>query len=402
MTWICLLGPSPLGAHAVVSEGHRLVVVASPGSVIPPPVSSLAEMVLFADIGDAARVAAALESLVGRDGPPALVLSFTEPGLAAAADLATGYGLPTVSPGAVRATRDKSLMRAALADTPLAWPHHAGDGPEIAAWLASRPAGTAWVVKPVDGTGSEGVHAVRTPFTSADAGWAGAGGRWITERKADGPEFSVEAVSAGGRHRLLGITAKRTTDWPRFVETGHVAPAPLDPAATEAIWTATRVLLDAVGVQDGPTHTELRLDPVHGPVIMETHTRPGGDCIPELVALTTGRDQYRETVAALLGRPAPAGAVTSAAAAIRFVLPAGPGRLMSVSVEDRAVSGPGLHRLEIDRCAGAEVSEVRSSDDRIGYVLTLGADTTTAERRAVDAAGAVHLTIRQEEPCPVS
>jgi hypothetical protein len=79
-----------------------------------------------------------------------------------------------------------------------------------------------------------------------------------------------------------------------------------------------------LGIRNGATHTELRVDPVHGPVVIETHTRPGGDDIPALTKLTTGRDQYSEAIAAQLGLPVPPPTVVSAAAAaICFAPPGG-------------------------------------------------------------------------------
>ena len=59
-------------------------------------------------------------------------------------------------------------------------------------------------------------------------------------------------------------------------------------------------------------------------MVIETHTRPGGDEIPTLTRLTTGRDQYAEAIAAQLGLPAPAPSrISAGAAAICFAHPGG-------------------------------------------------------------------------------
>ncbi|MFE9631400.1 acetyl-CoA carboxylase biotin carboxylase subunit family protein [Streptomyces sp. NPDC006463] len=74
-----------------------------------------------------------------------------------------------------------------------------------------------------------------------------------------------------------------------MVELGHVLPAPLDPAAREAVEAHVTRVLDALGVEFGPTHTEIVLTD-DGPRIIETHLRVGGDEIFNLAKDATGVD----------------------------------------------------------------------------------------------------------------
>ncbi|MFF7727135.1 hypothetical protein [Streptomyces sp. NPDC008001] len=154
----------------------------------------------------------------------------------------------------------------------------------------------------------------------------------------------MEAVSSAGRHTVLAITAKQTTG---------------------------------------------------SPVVIETHARVGGDCIPELVELATGQDQYEHAIAALLGTasvrsPAPA----APAAAISCVAPPPtPGTLTGLAL----TPVDGDLRWNFDRMPGSALSELRSSEDRVGYAIALGATPAEAMETAAKATAGVNL---QVSPAP--
>ncbi|PSJ26389.1 hypothetical protein B7P34_23185 [Streptosporangium nondiastaticum] len=411
MTWICLLGPSTTGSRAVALHGHRLVVLAPPGQAVAPEVTAHAERVVFCDITDHDATRTVVDRLAAELGAPRLVVSFTEHAQEVSARIATGLGLPSVSPAAAAHARDKAAMRRLLADTPYAWPYAAGTADDIAGAVRAEPDGVAWIVKPADGAGSAGVTALDShadlerwhskvpagqgPRTTQGTGGEQAGAvRYIAEHAATGPEFSVEAVSAAGRHTILAITAKQTTGSPNFVETGHVVPAPLPEADGERLEDAVRCVLDRLGIHHGASHTELRLDPVHGPVVIETHTRVGGDCIPELVELATGRDQYDHALAALLGTdPAKSSAPAAPAAAISFVTPPAPGALTGLSLDPTLTRG--VFRWHFDRMPGADLTELHSSHDRVGYAIALAETPAEAMRTAAEATAGVrvHVTV---------
>ncbi|MEU8548198.1 ATP-grasp domain-containing protein [Streptomyces roseoverticillatus] len=409
MTWICLLGPSTTGSRAIALHGHQVVVLAPPGGAIPSEVTAHAERVVFCDITDHDATRTAVDRLAAELGPPSLVVSFTEHAQEVSARIATGLGLPSVSPAAAAHARDKAAMRRLLADTPYAWPYTAGTPDDIAGAVRAEPDGVGWIVKPADGAGSAGVTALEShtdlerwhakvtagqePRTRGTADEQPGAARYIAEHAAAGPEFSVEAVSAAGRHTILAITAKQTTGSPNFIETGHVVPAPLPEDDAERLKDAVRCVLDRLGIHHGASHTELRLDPVHGPVVIETHTRVGGDCIPELVQLATGRDQYDHAIAALLGTdPAQPPAPAAPAAAISFITPPAPGTLTDLSL----TPAHGILRWHFDRMPGADLTELHSSYDRIGYAIALAETPAEAMRSAAEATAGVrvHVTAR--------
>lgn len=71
-------------------------------------------------------------------------------------------------------------------------------------------------------------------------------------------------------------------------------------ADDSAIVSVVQATHAAVEITWGATHTELRLTRT-GPRVIEIGARPGGDLIPLLVRLVTGRDQVVEAAAAVCG-----------------------------------------------------------------------------------------------------
>ena len=123
---------------------------------------------------------------------------------------------------------------------------------------------------------------------------------YLLEAFADGREFSVELALVDGTVRFSGVTEKWVTSPPSFVEIGHVFPARLPARQRQALLDAARSATQALGLDTGVFHIELRWTST-GPRIIETNPRPGGDHITtHLVPLATGIDLFKLHLRALL------------------------------------------------------------------------------------------------------
>ncbi|TQM85251.1 biotin carboxylase [Saccharothrix saharensis] len=322
------------------------------------------------------------------------VLTLTEPGLLPAARLNAEWGLGGNSVETVRLLKDKALMRDRLAEvglSPVRYRTVRGEE-ELLEFLIELD-GVPVVVKPPDSGGSDGVALVVTPQDVPTA-WRRVEGSGRTavlaEEYLDGPEISVEAFSQDGVHTVVALTDKVLGTG--FVEVGHAVPATLTEPTRRRVRELTTALLDAVGLVEGPSHTEIKLTG-RGPRIVESHNRVGGDFIPDLVRLVHGVDLQRLAVGVPLGlvpwRPGPRPA--EGGAAVRFLL-AEPGTVTDVTVPgalDPAVS------LTVTAEPGTEVPPLRWSDDRVcGHVIATGADATEALARCEDAVSQVRIGTR--------
>lgn len=401
--WICLIGNSRLGARAIRRCGFEVGVLADRGSEITKELLEMARAIVPVTLewGEAEQGLKILTSILG---DPQAMVSFTELGLLLAAELAETRGLAGCSVEAARRTRDKALMREALEHDPdLGLPYAAGTSAELSDYLASQTGrGIAQIIKPVDGYGSQTINVIKSRYEALQ--WRRRyqdepGRRWICEPLVEGPEFSVETVTFGGVHHVLGVTQKETTEYPHFVELGHVFPADIDADTRSAIESATRRALTLLGVENGATHTEIRLSPRSGPVILETHTRPGGDCIPELVEYSCGLDQYTLAIESILSENAAQQALQNIrypkAAAIRF-LRAEEGVLRGVVYKGVPESERTI-RCHLDIEVGQRVPRLESSFSRIGYVMCGGENSGQAVRMAAEIAGSFEFFVDRDE-----
>lgn len=124
----------------------------------------------------------------------------------------------------------------------------------------------------------------------------------IVEEYIEGREISVEFISFKGRHYPLAITDKVTTEAPHFVELEHHEPADLTPRLYGIINAATHRALDSLGITEGASHTEFKIDANGNIFIIELGARMGGDFIgSDLVMLSTGYDFVKGVIEVALG-----------------------------------------------------------------------------------------------------
>ena len=124
----------------------------------------------------------------------------------------------------------------------------------------------------------------------------------MVEQFIEGREISVEFISYQGKHYPLQITDKVTTGAPHFVELEHHQPADLTAAQYDEIYAITKRALTALGVTNGASHSEYRINENGKIYVMEIGARMGGDFIgSDLVQLSTGYDFLRGVIEVALG-----------------------------------------------------------------------------------------------------
>ncbi|MBQ7523669.1 MAG: ATP-grasp domain-containing protein [Oscillospiraceae bacterium] len=181
------------------------------------------------------------------------------------------------------------------------------------------------IVKPTDRSGSRGITKLYDPSGLADAIRAaqeqGFEKKALVEEFAEGEEYSVECISFGGEHHYLAMTKKFTTGAPHFIETGHLEPAPVSGKTLEMVKSVVFHALDTLKIQNGASHSELKIAADGTIRLIEIGGRMGGDCIgSDLVFLSTGVDFVRAVIQVALGQaPDLTPAQKGRPAAVRFV-----------------------------------------------------------------------------------
>ncbi|MFJ8476104.1 ATP-grasp domain-containing protein [Kitasatospora sp. NPDC094011] len=394
---IAVIGGTPATLRKVRAAGFEIVWVYGPGDLDPAGLAHVAEAHLM-DYREPAAVADLLET-VHRSRPLVRVVSIIEDGLEPAAAATDRLGLPGNGLELVQVLQDKLAFRTVLAERGVdavaaRIGHTAAD---IRAFVAEH--GPA-VIKPRYGSGSLGVRFVEDLAAADEAGaWAAGFGlhSFLMEQFLSGTEISVETFSFAGQHVVLAFTAKEKLA--SFVEVGHTQPAPLEPDTARRVEELVFAMLDAVGLADGPAHTEVILTPA-GPRLVESHSRRGGDRITDLVQQVYGIDTDALAFLWYAGRTGPVRPGEPACgASIRF-LTAEPGVVDSVEGLAEVLADPAVVAAAVTVAPGDTVVPIAWSYDRCGLVLARGRDARDAAERAGALAARIAIRTSPAETGP--
>ena len=284
-------------------------------------------------------------------------------------------GLVGISEDTALKATNKAFMRDALKEAGVPVPLYfrvKGKDAFKEAVKKVREAGYKCIVKPADNSGSRGVDLLKEN-SDLDAAYEytveySRGGEIVVEEFMEGPEVSVETLAIDGNVHVIQITDKLTTGAPYFVEMGHSQPSQLSENVQEQIREVAKAANKAIGIHNGPSHTEIKVTQ-DGPKIVELGARLGGDCITtHLAPLSTGVDMVEASIRIALGEKPDLEPKWSKGSAIRY-LKTGTGTVKEIKGVDEAEKIEGVVQISIVHGIGELVGEIKSSVDRVGFVI---------------------------------
>ena len=328
----------------------------------------------------------AIERLLSALEIDGLIAPGTDWPVGVAARVAERAGLPhpISSATAVLATNKlRQRERLAEADVPQPRSWVVGNGDELPA--VEGPV----VVKAPDRQGQKGLTLVEDardlPEAVQSARSAARSGLALVEELVDGPEVTAIGFSIGGVFHGLAVTDRIVADPPAFgVALAHVWPSH---AQGQSLDAAARAVA-ALGIENGPSYTQLRLG-ADGPQVIEVAARLGGGHDGELVRAATGVDLNGLALDAALGRvpDAPRSEPRVGGAVVRFLV-APPGVLERVEVPPDL---EGVEQVRVYREPGYVLVPLRRGADRAGAVLATGGTREEAVARANAAADRIRF-----------
>lgn len=308
-------------------------------------------------------------------------------------------GLVGISKDTALKATNKAFMRDALKKAEVPVPlYFRVNGKEafIDAVEKVKAAGYKCIVKPADNSGSRGVDLLKdgTDLNAAYEYTArySRSGEIVVEEFMEGSEVSVETLAVDGNVHVIQITDKLTTGAPYFVEM-HSQPSRLSDEMKSKIAKVTIAANKAIGIQNGPSHTEIKVTK-DGPKIVELGARLGGDCITtHLVPLSTGVDMVECCIRIALGEKPDISPKWNKGSAIRY-LKTGTGIVKEINGIEEARELPGIRQVSIVHGVGENVGEIKSSVDRVGFVIAQADNAMLAIADCVKALEKVKVDIR--------
>jgi biotin carboxylase len=339
-----------------------------------------------------------IERLASAEGVEGIIAPGNDWPVGIAARVADRVGLPhPLDPAVAALAVSKLKQRERLAEAGVPQPH----------WQLVKAAGetlqhsvtksdTALVVKAPDRQGQKGLSLVRSedqlPAAIARAIEESRSGVALVEEVVDGPEVTVNAFSVRGEFHPLTVTDRLTAEPPAFgVALAHVWPSESGGQAAHV----ARAAVEALGIENGPSYTQVRIGP-EGPQVMEVAARLGGGHDAELAQLALGVDLNGLAIDAALGE-----AIWSAAlhavpqvggAVVRFLVPP-EGVLQGIDGVEEARAFDGVQDVRIYREPGHVFGPFRRGADRAGAVLATGDSREEALERADEAVGLIRLEV---------
>ncbi|WP_369372736.1 acetyl-CoA carboxylase biotin carboxylase subunit family protein [Streptomyces sp. cg36] len=327
-------GGPPLG-HVLSRTAARADVHLLALSALPPVVADsarrLCASVVTPDDAQRRDLVSLIVSRARAVGADA-VLTFSEYAVVAVAEACRALGLAGPG-GAAALARDKRLMRRTWREHRLPQPEFRSVATEADLYEAAAVLPFPLLLKAAWSAGSTAHQVIRSPYEvsaawrrsrdvmaeSAQLGYAelhvaeaqghfvveqivtGTASHWFDE-PGWGDYVSVEGVVADGTFHPVCLSGRMPTVEP-FTERAGITPAPLSPDAQERVVALAREAVDALGLRDCGTHTEIKLGADGRMWLIETAARFGGAMTVPQIEDVFGLDLVGMLVDHLLGRP---------------------------------------------------------------------------------------------------
>jgi len=352
--------------------------------------------------------AAALMRDYARTRPVAAVVPVDDATTVVGAAIGQALGLRANALAAVSATRDKQVMREALARGGVRQPGFVvfsiTADPEGVAARARYPC----VLKPLVLSASRGVIRADTPAQFV-AAWSrigailaepevralGAGASSIlVEDFVPGVEVSLEGMLTEGDLATLAIFDKPDPlDGPFFEETIYVTPSRLPESAQKAVAECAGRAARALGLSDGPIHAELRIND-GGPWLIELAARSIGGLCSRTLRFGTGMSLEEIILRHALGWPIASLERERPAAGVMMIpIPRG-GILDDVRGLEAARAVGGIEDVIISIPKGHPVVALPEGSRYLGFIFSRAAAPAEAEATLRRAHALLDFTIR--------
>ena len=394
--------------RAAAALGAEVVVASEEASSLA---SFMEGRHLTLDLGSPAEAAERAAAFAERH-PVDAVVGVDETAVLTAAHVAARLGLPRHNAvDAVAATRDKRLLRRALAAAGVAQPVHVET--TVASLDPARiepSVGFPCVVKPVSLAASRGV------IRSDDAAQLRAAveriGRLLrddcgvpgdppllVERFVPGAEVAVEGLVRDGELDVLAVLDKPgMPDGPYFEESFFVTPSRLPDDVQHAIAATSQRAVQALGLRHGPVHAELRVRSGE-PVVIEVAARSiGGLCARSLHFGPEHASLEEVILRHALGMPLGTLERSDGATGVLMLPVPHRGMLRGVEGVGEARRVDGVEDVVISIPNGEEVVPLPEGDRYLGFVFACAATPDAVETALRNAQQALRIDIASAAP----
>lgn len=305
-----------------------------------------------------------------------IVTICTDLPMRAVARVAKELGLPGISQEAAFMCTNKGAMRTRLKEYGVPVPEYYNVVTKEEYLEAVGRFEEKCVVKAVDNSGSRGIQLIYDVKDQKSVDEAfdyckkfSRCGELVVEEFMEGPEICVETLSVDGTCYPIQITDQLAKQPPYFTDAGYNQPTLLGEKTKEEIRKVAVAANMALENYKGSSCTEMIITK-DGPKIVEVGARLAGDCMTtHLVPLSTGVDMVKAVINIALGEPVDFTPKYSKGSCIRYYMKPVVGKIKAFEGLDDAAAVEGIQQVTMVKKVGDMAVELRSSGDRIGFVI---------------------------------
>ena len=305
-----------------------------------------------------------------------IVTICTDLPMRAVAKVAKELELPGISEEAAFMCTNKGAMRARLKEYGVPIPEYYNVVTKEEYLEAINKFEKRCVVKAVDNSGSRGIKLIYdvNDQKSVDEAFDyckkfSRCGELVVEEFMEGPEICVETLNVDGTCYPIQITDQLAKQPPYFTDAGYSQPALLSEDTKEEVRKITIAANMALENFKGSSCTEMIITK-DGPKIVEVGARLAGDCMTtHLVPLSTGVDMVKAVINIALGEPVDFSSKYKKGSCIRYYMKPVVGKIKAFEGLETAAEIEGIKQITMVKKVGDMAVELRSSGDRIGFVI---------------------------------
>lgn len=315
--------------------------------------------------------------------------------------VAEQLGLPGISmKDAIRAT-DKGKMRICMRENNIPNPKFEIVSNEYEFIEALSTFDRTVIVKAVDNSGSRGIQQLIYPWDAEEANKVyeychsfSRSGEIIIEEYMEGEEVCVETLNFDGECYPIQVTAQLPKKPPYFTDAGYFQPANYDINMLEQIKKLAVEANKALNIHTGSSCTEIIVSK-DGPKIVEVGPRLAGDYMTShLVPLSTGVDMIEGIIKIALGEKPDIVPKQSKGSCIKYYMKEIVGTIEDIQGITEARNVKGVVMVSTMKQVGDEAVPLRSSNDRIGFVMAEGENAEMAIESCDKALSKIKVVVK--------
>jgi biotin carboxylase len=208
----------------------------------------------------------------------------------------------------------------------------------------------------------------------------------VIEEYMHGSEHSIEAILYNGQIYILAICDNIKITPPYRVNKSMVYPTNLPPKELEQCKSVVKEAIKAIGIEVGAAHVETCMTR-EGPRLFELGARCGGGAIPStIVSYVSGVEMFKEVMRISAGdRPTNLIPKSQGICVYRF-LSAPSGKIKKIKGVNKVRSMQNILSFDLVVKEGDFVGPLRTTSDRVGFLVASGNSREEAIKRAEEAA----------------